>query len=243
MVSRLKGRSIKFTHVASAVDVGKRVVGAETLLVAVVQQLHFHTVGTETSAVIVGSAGAQERTRRRRHVGRLQTRIGSGTSVAAVAQRVREHLEIHDAGQLGGERRQTGASILVRHEDALSVPIVPVHDAFEDGHGKRMQRLAGAFQNLLDVLAVQIGRSDVVVLGVDPVEPFGEKVDRHSVGPLHHWRAHKFLLEIESKPEETDNEKHHSKIDIKNKNIENVTGDVPSRKARQTQGFSDDQSV
>ena len=52
------------------------------------------------------------------------------------------YLEIHDAGHLFAENGQAGAAVLVGHEDALRHPVVPVHDALEDGHGERVHCLA-----------------------------------------------------------------------------------------------------
>lgn len=53
----------------------------------------------------------------------------------------KQNLEVHEAGQSTSNRRESGSTVLFRHENALSVPIVPVHYVFEDGHCERMHRL------------------------------------------------------------------------------------------------------
>jgi len=51
---------------------------------------------------------------------------------------MREHFEIHDTRKARSNGREAQAAVLIGHENALSVPVVPVHDVFENGHSKRV---------------------------------------------------------------------------------------------------------
>jgi hypothetical protein len=107
---------------------------------------------------------------------------------------VRKYLQIHNSWQAGSNGGESRATILVGHENALRVPIVPVHHSFENGNGKRMQRLTRSLQNFLHILAVKVSGCDVVVLGVDPIDPFRKEVDRHAVGPLNQRRSDQLFM-------------------------------------------------
>ena len=54
---------------------------------------------------------------------------------------VNRYLEIHDPWKSTSYGQQSRAAILIGHKDSLCVPVIPIHDILEDGHGERVQSL------------------------------------------------------------------------------------------------------
>ena len=83
------------------------------------------------------------------------------------------------------ENGYAAAGVLVRLEDGLPRPVVPVDRLLEYGHREGMRHLDPAGQDLLHVRPVQVRAGDVVQLGVHPVQPLSHRVHRQTVRPLH----------------------------------------------------------
>ena len=64
-------------------------------------------------------------------------KIGSKTLTSLVNR----YLEIHDPWKSTSYGQQSRAAILIGHKDSLCVPVIPIHDVLEDGHGERVQSL------------------------------------------------------------------------------------------------------
>lgn len=52
-----------------------------------------------------------------------------------------KNLEVHDSWKTAGDSQKSCACVFIGHKDALSVPVVPVHDILKYGHSERVQCL------------------------------------------------------------------------------------------------------
>lgn len=104
-----------------------------------------------------------------------------------------EYFKVHQSREVAHEALNKHARVLIRTENPVFLPVVPIHSVFKDCYGKRVRNKAALGQYLLEVLTLKVRTSYVILPGIYPVYSFSYTVYSNTIWPFYLWFVKKYF--------------------------------------------------